>query len=116
MPFTSTANDLAPPPLDLRDNIVTVHIKTGEVTRDTYQIHKKLIESTSTYFKSVFNNGFLESATQAVTLADEEDIIGFPVLSTWLYTGNFDANIRNDDRLVEPTLMKLCEIFVFADK
>ena len=102
---------------DIYDKIVTIKVGTCETALDTFCVHKKLIENVSTYFKTVFNNGFLETDTQAVTLVSEEDACGFPIFMRWLYSGNFEPpTIENDDREEQIELETLCKIFVFADK
>ena len=87
-----------------------------------YHVHKKLIENASAYFESAFNSGFMEAATQEITLVDEEDVYGFPIFMKWLYSGNFEPLAVEDDgkdddsSVVDEPLMVLCKVFVFAEK
>ena len=66
----------------------TVTIKAGQDTKvQLFTIHKELLCNSSDFFKSTFNNHFIESETGCLELV-AVDPMTFEVLYQWLYTGS----------------------------
>ncbi|THX68615.1 hypothetical protein D6D05_09350 [Aureobasidium pullulans] len=77
----------------------------------TFNIHKKLLCDSSTYFKAALNNGFAETTSQKITLDDEDPAV-FRTFASWLYHPSIVLPPEDLD-IQEEHLLKL---YLFADK
>ncbi|KAI9689266.1 MAG: hypothetical protein M1820_010177 [Bogoriella megaspora] len=110
-PIKGPLSTLAPV-LNILDSIVTVNVKTTSNIL-TYKVHKGLICDASESFNAQFNNGMIETERQEVTLDEDEDVHGFPIFMTWLYTSGLASTPKALD---EVEVEHLCKAFIFSDK
>ncbi|THY07655.1 hypothetical protein D6D02_07184 [Aureobasidium pullulans] len=75
----------------------------------TFNIHKKLLCDSSSYFKAALNNSFAETTSQNITLDDEDPAI-FRTFASWLYHPSIVLPSEDQE---EEHLLKL---YLFADK
>ncbi|KAK5284387.1 hypothetical protein LTR40_000407 [Exophiala xenobiotica] len=67
----------------------------GKEKREFYA-HQGILVSSSPYFKSCLEGGFKEATTKRIELP-EDDVSGFKLLITWLYTDQFKQKYLFDD-------------------
>ncbi|KAH0337205.1 hypothetical protein KCU81_g8228, partial [Aureobasidium melanogenum] len=87
--------------------------KGGNVQR--FNIHKKLLCDSSTYFKAALNNGFAETRDQKITLDDEDPAV-FRTYVAWLYKERLDTRTMPSGVQKEAVQRHMLELYVFADK
>jgi hypothetical protein len=77
-----------------------------------FTLPKRLLCNSSTYFKAALNNGFAETATQKITLDDDDPDV-FRTYAAWL----FQLEITNESLLqVEDLERHLFYVYIYADK
>lgn len=69
---------------------MSVHVGSGK-RLETYKLHKDLLQVRSEYFRAAFGGSFVESATNELSLPDD-DPEGFRCFVDWLYTGKLTDN------------------------
>jgi hypothetical protein len=78
-----------------------------------FTLPKELLCDSSTYFKAALNNGFAETATQKITLDDDNSDV-FRTYATWLFQREItEDTLRKIDNEIEPHLY---HVYMFADR
>ncbi|KAL8868402.1 MAG: hypothetical protein Q9198_008190 [Flavoplaca austrocitrina] len=72
--------------------VVTVNVGSGE-DAESWIIHKRLLAHHSPFFAAAFNGNFAESATNTVSLV-EDDPDAFELFVQWLYSGQLASNVN----------------------
>lgn len=80
----------------------------------SFQIHKALLSSKSTYFRAAFESGFREAIDKQLHLAEENSEC-FSYYMLWIYDHALESiNGSNNQR--KPLLDDYCQLYVLADK
>jgi len=79
-----------------------------------FNLPKQLLCNSSTYFNAALNNGFLETATQKITLDDDDDHPEvFRTYAAWLFEHEITSESMREVADIERHLFF---VYIFADK
>ncbi|ESZ94931.1 hypothetical protein SBOR_4685 [Sclerotinia borealis F-4128] len=91
--------------------MVDIHVGTDEKLGH-FKVHKSILCQKVLYFEKMFNENFLESATNSTNLP-ENDPKDFNILMSWIYSGQLPVvNEKHGD----PFNWSLHELYSLADK
>jgi len=80
-----------------------------------FNIHKKLLCDSSSYFEAALNNGFAETLNQTIKLDDEEPAI-IRTFFLWLYGGRLSLDMLRRDLWGDRVIEHMFKLYIFADK
>jgi hypothetical protein len=98
---------------DFGPSLVTITVGFGHTTRE-FILHKSLITSSSSFFRSAFDGSFIESSNQHLSLPEDHPDV-FEALCDWLYSRQIREPALYTKSLIPDDLFWL-RMYVMADR
>lgn len=89
---------------------VTIIVNKG-AHKETFVVHKCLVDHYSSFFKTAFDSKFIEGETQSMTIEDIESS-AFGLLVHWIYTQSLKQDQGNDS----PSVVLLAKVWSLAER